>query len=93
MFLALFGRGDDGNQIRFFKLRSQPRGAAAAARSTVAAGLAREAASMAKDVAMWRQAPARSSSSSQRFRKISMCGALYGGVAGTGVLDLTDEEN
>jgi hypothetical protein len=29
---------------------------------------------MAVDVAMWRHAPIRSSSSSQRFKKISMCG-------------------
>src|ERR1700723_103981 len=84
---------DDGHQIRFFKLASQPSGTVAVVRTRAAIGRASSAASRAKDVAMWRQAPARSSSSSQRFKKISMCERLYAAHCGQAVLDLTDGKN
>src|SRR5580693_646725 len=80
----------DGHQIRFFKFPSQLSGTAAAVKRRVASGRASAEASRAKEVAMWRQAPARSSSSSQRFKKISMCERLYAVHRGQGVLDLTD---
>src|SRR5271156_3640119 len=81
---------DDGHQIRFFKLASQPSGTVAVVRTRAATGRASSEASRAKDVAMWRQAPARSSSSSQRFKKISMCERLYAEHLGQAVPDLTD---
>jgi len=53
---------DDGHQIRFFKLPNQLSGMAAAVKRRVASGRARAEASRAKEVAMWRHAPTRSSS-------------------------------
>lgn len=49
------------------------------------------ASSIAVEVAMWRQAPAKSSSSSHKFKKISMRVRLYVPYAPGSVLGLTDD--
>src|ERR1700744_1280186 len=71
---------DDGHQIRFFKLQSQPSGTDTA---RAARGWTTAAASRANDVARWRQAPTRVAVLARRSKEIST-GAPSGAAGAVG---------